>query len=88
MAGPSAMAPLTREDVVAVLGRVDDVTAAEIIATGASRQELAEAQAWLVNDEPMLNSGRLLAAGRVGRLVEILATLQEQEEALLENSGR
>ena len=34
---------LTRDDVVAVLGPVDDSTIAEIVATGASRSELAEA---------------------------------------------
>src|SRR5262245_54153469 len=44
-----AMALLTREEVVAVLGRVDDRTIGEIIATGATRQELAEASAWLAN---------------------------------------
>jgi hypothetical protein len=81
------MAGLTRNDVVAVLGRIDDCTIAEIIDTGASRQELAEAQAWLANDEPLMNSGRPLAAGRVGRLVELLATMQEEEESLLERGG-
>ncbi|MFL4977370.1 MAG: hypothetical protein ACJ8FV_02755 [Xanthobacteraceae bacterium] len=79
------MAVLTREDVVAVLGRVDDCTIGEIIASGATRQELAEANAWLANDEPLLNAGRPLATGRVGRLVELLALLQEDEESLLES---
>jgi hypothetical protein len=78
------MAELTRNDVVAALGRVDDITLAEIIATGASRQELTEAVAWIANDEPLLNAGRPLASGRTGRLVEILASRQEDEEALLE----
>jgi hypothetical protein len=78
------MAELTRNDVIAALGRVDDVTLAEIIATGASRQEFAEAVAWIANDEPLLNAGRPLASGRTGRLVEILASRQEDEEALLE----
>jgi hypothetical protein len=78
------MALLTRDDVVAVLGRVDDGTIGEIIATGATRQELAEASAWLANDEPLLNAGTPLATGRVGRLVELLASLQEEEESLLE----
>ena len=34
---------------------VDDVTIAQMIATGATVEELAEAQAWLANDEPMMN---------------------------------
>jgi hypothetical protein len=81
------MAALTRDDVITVLGRVDDGRIGEIIASGATRQELAEANAWLANDEPLLNAGRPLATGRVGRLVELLASLQEEEESLLE-SGR
>jgi hypothetical protein len=81
------MTELTRADVVAALGRVDDLTLAEIIGTGATRQELTEALAWLANDEPLVNSGRPLASGRTGRLVEIIAAKQEDEEALLE-SGR
>jgi hypothetical protein len=79
------MAPLTRDEVVAVLGRVDDFTIAEIIATGATREEFAEACAWLANDEALLNAGRPLASGRVGQLVEILASKQEEEESLLES---
>ncbi|HKA71097.1 MAG TPA: hypothetical protein VKE26_04785 [Xanthobacteraceae bacterium] len=82
------MTPLTRDDVVAVLGRVDDVTIAEIIVIGASREELAEASAWLANDEPLMQTGRPRASGRVARLVEILASRQEDEESLLESGGR
>jgi len=73
------MKPLTRDDIVATLGELDDVTVVEILNSGASADELAEARAWLANDEPLMNSGRPLAAGRVGRLVEILARLDAEE---------
>ena len=79
------MTQLTRSDVVAALGQVDDVTVADIIATGASHPELAEALAWIANDEPLVNAGRSLASGRTARLVEILASRQEEEESLLES---
>jgi len=82
------MTPLTRDDVIAVLGRLDDVTIAEIIVIGASREELAEASAWLANDEPLMQIGRPRASGRLARLVEILASRQEDEESLLERGGR
>jgi len=82
------MAPLTRNEVVAVLGRVDDFTIAEIIAVGANRQELAEAGAWLASDEPLMKTGRPRASGRVGRVVEILASRQEDDESLLESGAR
>ena len=75
------MTSLTRKDVIATLGPLDDVTLASILASGASTEELAEAQAWLENDEPMINAGKPLASGRVARLVDILATLKEEEEA-------
>jgi hypothetical protein len=42
--------------------------------------ELAEAQAWLANDEPMLNAGRPLATGRVRELVDILSELDPSED--------
>lgn len=75
------MISLTRKDVIATLGPLDDVIVASILASGASAEELAEAQAWLENDEPMINAGKPLASGRVARLVEILATFKEEEEA-------
>jgi hypothetical protein len=78
------MATLTRAEVVAARGRSDDRLIAEIIATGATREELAEACAWIANDEPLMNSGRGLASGRAGRILELLARQQEDDEALLE----
>jgi hypothetical protein len=69
---------LTREQIVRALGEVDDVMIAQIIATGATADELAEAQAWLENNEPLLNSGRRLPAGRVGHLADMLITLEEE----------
>jgi hypothetical protein len=66
---------VTREDVTKAIGRVDDMTIAEIIGTGATVDELAEAQAWIVNDEPLMNAGKPLATGRVRQLIDILAEL-------------
>jgi hypothetical protein len=71
---------ITREDVARTVGGADDVTTAQIIGTGATVDELAEAQAWLANDEPMLNAGRPLATGRVRELVEILSELDPSED--------
>jgi hypothetical protein len=71
---------ITREDVAKAVGGADDVTIAQIIGTGATVDELAEAQAWLANDEPMLNAGRPLATGRVRELVDILSELDPSED--------
>jgi hypothetical protein len=74
------MKRVTRDDVIKAIGRVDDVTIAEIIGTGATADELAEAQAWMVNDDPLLNAGKPLPAGRVRELIDILAELETDED--------
>ena len=53
---------LNHELIIKSLGDVDDTVIAQILATGASAEELAEAQAWIVNDEPLLNAGKPLPA--------------------------
>ena len=74
-----AMSTLTRKDVTAMLGELDDDIVTEIIATGATPEELAEAHAWLANDEPLMNAGRPLPSGRVARVVDIVAAISEEE---------
>jgi hypothetical protein len=74
------MRRVTRDDVARAVGRADDVTIAEIIGTGATVDELAEAQAWVVNDEPLMNAGKPLPSGRVGELIDILAELESDED--------
>ncbi|AMA55692.1 hypothetical protein [Bradyrhizobium sp. CCGE-LA001] len=74
------MTRLSRDDVVKSVDRADDVTIAQIIGTGATVEELAEAQAWLANDEPLINDLRPLAQGRVRELVDILSELEEDDE--------
>jgi len=75
-----AMSRVTREDITRTLGRVDDVVVTLIIGTGASADELAEANAWISNDEPLLNAGKPLASGRVRDLIEILAEIGPDED--------
>jgi hypothetical protein len=74
------MSRVTREEITRALGRVDDVVATSIIATGASADELAEAKAWITNDEPLLNAGKPLASGRVRDLIEILAEIDSSDD--------
>ena len=74
------MSTLTRKDVIAMLGELDDDVIAEIIANGATLEELAEAHAWLANDEPLMNAGRPFPSGRVARVVDIIAAISEEEE--------
>ena len=74
------MTRLSRDDVVKTVDGADDVTIAQIIGTGATAEELAEARAWPANDEPMINDLRPLAQGRVRELVDILSELEEDSD--------
>jgi hypothetical protein len=74
------MTSITREDVIRTVGEIDDALIAEIIGTGATTEELAEAQAWIDNDEALMNAGRPLPKGRVGELVEILSELEASDD--------
>ena len=74
------MADLTRAEVIAALGPVDDIVVSDILATGASSEELVQARTWLTNDEAPINAGEPLASGRVARLMEILEDLEEDPD--------
>lgn len=71
---------MTADDVIAVLGPADETLVAEVIATGATQAELAEAFAWANNDEALMGEGRRLPTGRVGALVDLLASDEEEQD--------
>ena len=71
------MSKLTREEVVAALGSVDDHLTTEILATQASAEEFALARAWLANDDAPMNVAEPLASGRVFRLIELMEAADE-----------
>ncbi|MBX4928184.1 hypothetical protein [Rhizobium binae] len=71
---------MTSDDVIAVLGPADETLVAEVIATGATQAELAEAFAWVNNDEALMSEGRHLPSGRVAALVDLLRSDEEEED--------
>lgn len=64
---------LTRDEIVSLLGPVDDTTIAEVAETGATLQDLREALAWLHSDEALMGEGRPLPGTQVASLIDILA---------------
>ena len=72
---------LTREETRALVGPAADATLTAILDLGVTRADLAEARAWIENDEAMLSSGRRTPSGRVARVMEILRE-QEAEDDL------
>ncbi len=71
---------LTRDDVLSVIGPADEILVTEIIATEATTEELAQAWAWVNNDEALINEGRALPSGRTAELVELLTPQSDEEE--------
>ena len=70
---------ITKEEIRQVLGPVEDGFAAEIVATGASFQDLMEAWAWLNSDEALINEGHHLPSPRVAELVAMLEPEQDED---------
>ncbi len=81
--------PMTRQEVVSVLGPVDNATIAEIIASGASLEELREAWAWAFGDEALMSQGRPLPGTWVAALIDLIDPDDEAElvDPIQENPG-
>lgn len=71
---------LSTEDVAAILGPAEETLVADIIRTGASREELAQAWAWVSSDEAMIGDGRPLPGGRIAALMDLLAPEEDEPE--------
>jgi hypothetical protein len=76
------MSELSRDDVVSVVGPIGDAAAAEIIATGISKEELVAANARATQDHRTHNPGGPLTPGRFAQAVEILERLGKRGEIL------
>jgi hypothetical protein len=77
------MAELSRDEIVEILGRVSDAIAAEIIATGLSKEELIAARDRVVRDRKGHDPGPPLEPGPIAEVVDIL----ERTKGLLGESG-
>jgi hypothetical protein len=71
------MAALTRDDIAVVLKPAEDTVVAQIIVTGANKEEPAEAYAWMQSDEALMNAGRPLPSGRVGQIIALLQAVED-----------
>lgn len=70
---------LTHEEMEAVLGPVDNALAADILATGATKAELAQAWTWVNSDDAQMDEGRSLPSGRVAQLIDILQPPEDDD---------
>ena len=73
------MSKLTQEDIVAIVGPLDDFRIAEIIATGATPAELTEAFGWLTRNGEMGEALRHSLSGTVAKIYDILKRDEPEE---------
>lgn len=66
------MAVVTHDQVLEIVGRINDTRIAEIIATGATAAQVTEAFAWLSEDEYLGGELEKPLAGVVQRVYDIL----------------
>ncbi|HYH21045.1 MAG TPA: hypothetical protein VD995_20760 [Azospirillum sp.] len=69
---PPTQQTVTRDQVIEICGRLDDMRIASIIATGATAAEVMEAYTWLGSDDYLASATHRQPSGRVARLVEVL----------------
>jgi hypothetical protein len=63
---------ISRDDVITQLGALNDITVAEIIATGATLEQLQLARVEIMSDEKGTNPATRLPHGPVGRVIDIV----------------
>lgn len=66
--------PLNHDDVVGVVGHIDDDKIAAIIAIGADMEELVEAYAWASDETDALGEAEKSLSGHVAQIYDILTT--------------
>lgn len=72
--------PLTHEDVVDVVGHLEDDKVAAVIATGATLEELVEAYAWASDETDALADQEKSLTGAVAAVYDILVSGEEWAE--------
>lgn len=73
--------PVSRDQVEAILGRMDDLRLAEILETGASEPELVEAKRWHAGYKRTVPDYLPLRPSVVNRLCEILRSEEPDWDA-------
>ena len=71
---------MTARDITAIIGPADEHLLSEIMLTGATAGELAQAWAWVNSDDALVNEGRPLPTGKVAELIDLLEDMDEDPE--------
>lgn len=78
------MSELSRDDVIATFGQLDDATIAKIISTGATIAELKAAHEWVTRDANRTIGDKSMGPSPIASVIEII---QSAGDSILGNSG-
>jgi len=71
--------PATVSDIVRILGPIDDGVIAQIIAVGATIEDVAEAHAWLSTRDYFRHTAHEMAHGRIARVYQLLDANRQRQ---------
>lgn len=72
--------PLTRAEIAALVGDVDDATMAAILAIEPSRAELDEALAWAAGEDDVMGEMERPLVGKAAQIYDLLTAEEEEED--------
>lgn len=68
------MNKMNRDDVMRILGRIDDVKLAAVMALEPTRDEVIQAKLWLTHTDLREAGASEMPSGKVGRIYDLLRT--------------
>lgn len=71
--------PATAGDIVQIVGPIDDDVVAQIIATGATAEDVTQANAWLSTRDYFRRTAHEVAHGRIARVYHLLDAKRQQQ---------
>lgn len=71
---------MTAHEITAIIGPADEQLLGEIILTGATAEELAQAWAWVNSDDVLVDTGQPLPGGKVSELIDLLELVDDEAD--------
>lgn len=71
---------MTAQEITAIIGPADEQLLSEIMLTGATAEELAQAWAWVNSDDVLIDAGQTLPGGKIAELIELLELIDDEAD--------
>ena len=71
---------MTAQEITAIIGPADEQLLSEIMLTGATAEELAQAWAWVNSDDVLIDAGQPLPGGKIAELIDLLELIDDEPD--------